>query len=251
MKTLDAIRSRSSVRAFDPRQVQPELIERIIEISLQAPSACNIQPYRLALATGETWDALRVQLVRSAQSEPNAHEIPWSIRYPERYSQRQREAGFGLYKTLGIGREDHESRQRQFLHNYRGFDAPAVLFLFSDRELGAYAALDLGIWMQTFMLAAHSHGLGSVAQTSLAAYPDLVRSCFDVPDYMLLACAISFGYPKQDAKVNGFSPRRVGVEQMMLQPQERLERDVRLDPTQGPRMRRKATTLVEKALCST
>ncbi|WP_286233218.1 nitroreductase family protein [Thalassotalea sediminis] len=41
----DLFKQRRSVRWFEPRKVAPELIEQAVEMALQAPSACNRQPF--------------------------------------------------------------------------------------------------------------------------------------------------------------------------------------------------------------
>jgi len=220
MNTEQAIRTRNSTRSFLDRQVDPGLLRYILELSMLAPSGCNIQPYRIALASGDHWKKISQELVRLADTTPLSHEISWSLDYPERYKKRQRETGFGLYRTLKIAREDREKRRKQFLKNFSAFGAPGVVFVFADREVGGYAILDLGIWMQTFMLAAHAKGLSTVPLTSLAAYPSTIRGHFNVPEYMALACAIAYGYADPDDDVNTYRPGRVPLEEIMLEARE-------------------------------
>ncbi|MFA6033081.1 MAG: nitroreductase [Myxococcota bacterium] len=226
MNVEQAIRTRNSARAFQQRDVDPAIIRRVLDLSMMAPSGCNIQPYRIAVASGGLWKEMSARLVELASAEPNRHELPWSLDYPDRYRGRQRETGFGLYRTLGITRDDRDRRKKQYFENFRGFGAPAAVFVFRDRDVGEYASLDLGIWMQTFMLAAHASGLSTVAQTSLVAYPEVVRRYFDVPEYMSLVCAVSFGYQDESAAVNSYRPSRAGVDEIMLERRENQERPV-------------------------
>jgi nitroreductase len=47
MEYTDLIRSRESIRNYDPdRPVPKEILEKIIDAGRLAPSACNIQPYK-------------------------------------------------------------------------------------------------------------------------------------------------------------------------------------------------------------
>ena len=223
MDTEKAIRTRHSARAFESRPVDPKLIEKVLELSLLAPSGCNIQPFQLAVATGDLLKKMTADLVDHAKHFEFANEIPWSLDYPQRYKARQRDAGFGLYSALGIARDDKKARRRQFLRNFEAFSAPGVVFVFTDKEVGEYATLDVGCWMQTFLLAAQVHGLSTVAQTSLAAYPQVVRKYFDVPDHLALVCAVAFGYADQNAKVNQYSPGRVSTAEMLLQKRKMVE----------------------------
>ena len=44
MNVMDAIRTRRSVRAYDPRPIPTEVMDRMKEALRLAPSACNYQP---------------------------------------------------------------------------------------------------------------------------------------------------------------------------------------------------------------
>jgi nitroreductase len=54
MEYFDLIRSRESVRSYDPaRQVPPEVLEKIIESGRLAPSAANRQPWKFLVISSE------------------------------------------------------------------------------------------------------------------------------------------------------------------------------------------------------
>jgi len=55
MDFLEIARTRQSCRAYDEtRSVEPEKLEAILEAARIAPSACNGQPYKITVCTGET-----------------------------------------------------------------------------------------------------------------------------------------------------------------------------------------------------
>lgn len=47
MEFLELARTRCSVRSFEKRPVEAEKVVRILEAGRAAPSACNLQPYRI------------------------------------------------------------------------------------------------------------------------------------------------------------------------------------------------------------
>ena len=49
----DAIISRKSVRSFTKKQVSNKIIKKILEISSQAPSGSNTQPWNVHILTGK------------------------------------------------------------------------------------------------------------------------------------------------------------------------------------------------------
>lgn len=53
MELTDAIRMRRSIRAFDGRDVDRAVIERLVEAATYAPSRYNVQPWHFHIATGD------------------------------------------------------------------------------------------------------------------------------------------------------------------------------------------------------
>jgi nitroreductase len=210
-----ALRSRSSVRAFQARPVPEEVLARVVEAALESPSWANTQPYKLALACGESCEALRRDLLRAAESDIPEGEHALLFDYPPEMQARRRAAGFGLYAALGIERHDRERREQQYRRNFAFFDAPAVAFLFAHEALGAYSVLDAGIFLQSLLLAARAEGLGTCAQAALASYPQVVRRHFEVPPGYRLLCGVSLGWPAE-ARENGFRPGRMTRDELLL-----------------------------------
>jgi nitroreductase len=216
MDLHQALRSRSSVRAFDPRPVPAAVLERVLTAALQSPSWANTQPYKLALASGEACEALRRDLLRAAEHEIPDGEHALLFAYPEELQARRRATGFGLYAAMGIERHERARREEQYRRNFAFFAAPAAAFLFAHEALGSYSVLDAGIFLQSLLLAATAEGLGTCAQASLASYPQVVRRHFAVPAGYRLLCGISLGFPAA-APENGFRPPRMPLDALLLE----------------------------------
>jgi nitroreductase len=52
METFDAIRARRNIRAFSPRPIAAEDLDRILEAGRRAPSSTNWQPWDFVAVTG-------------------------------------------------------------------------------------------------------------------------------------------------------------------------------------------------------
>ena len=59
MDTLDAIRSRRSIRRFERREVPGELLEQLVDAGRLAPTANNLQPWEFVVVTD---DAVRKRI---------------------------------------------------------------------------------------------------------------------------------------------------------------------------------------------
>ncbi len=138
-----------------------------------------------------------------------------NFKYPKDLQLSRRATGHGLYALLGIDRKDHAARNRQMRRNFEFFGAPVVLFFFVHEGLREFSVLDAGIAVQTLLLSAHAHGLGSCAQGALATWAGPVRKEFDVPEQYKLICGVSLGFaaPKP---VNQFNPGRGGPGTILL-----------------------------------
>ena len=205
----DALRSRRSVRGFLDKPVPEETLKAIFELAQLAPSNCNIQPWKVFVASGEVRDELRRRMVEKVTAgvpmepdfEPNAGKFSGV------YRQRQVDCAVELYNNMGIARDDKPGRMRAQLRNFELFDAPHVVFIGMEREFGPTVALDVGMYIQSLMLAMTAYGVGSCAQGSMRYFPNDVREIFGEPASTAILVGISFGYEDPDVAA---SRTRVG-----------------------------------------
>ncbi len=71
--------------------------------------------------------------------------------------------------------------------------------------------VDLGMFMQTFMLAAKAKGLDTCAQGAWNGYWSVTRRVLNVPDDEFIIAGISLGYADPDAPVNTLVSEREPV----------------------------------------
>jgi len=235
MKLMNALISRRSIRQFENTPVSKNKIDEVIKAALLSPSNANVQPYRLAVATGDLRDKLQEDLSskfiaanqikntkmpkklwRAAFSKdlPDGDFNP-NIKYPKELMKRKYECGYGLYDCLKIKRDAHLARDRQMQRNFEFFGAPVVVFVFCHGDLGVYSALDTGIFVQSLMLAATAQGLGTCPQAALAMWKSPIENTFIVEDGYKLICGISMGYPSKHP-VNSYQPQKRNMDEVLL-----------------------------------
>ena len=230
-----ALKNRRSIRDFADIPVDPGLLDLILTDALNAPSWGNIQPYRVAVAMGPLKDAIsadlmdlfnramafkaaspfgKLKMLLSGAPKPDG-DYNTSMTYTEELGARYRDTGLGLYRTIGIEKNDKAGRMLQMGKNFSFFGAPCVLFVFCADSLGPYGPLDTGAFIQSLALAAHERGLGTCMQAALATWAGPVRSRFEVPAGYNLICGISLGYAS-GAPVNAFAPVRRPLNELKL-----------------------------------
>ncbi|TXS49180.1 nitroreductase [Streptomyces sp. t39] len=199
---------RYTCRQFRPDPVPREVVGELLRLAQRTPSWCNTQPWHVHLTEGAATDRLRTRLMAHVRSSPASPDFPFPAQYTGAYRERRRECGRRLYDSLGIGKEDREARLRQLLRNFELFDAPHVAVVTTEADLGVYGAVDCGLYIGTFLLAAQSLGLAAAPQAALASYSDVLRDHFGVPPGRRVVAGIAFGYADHDHPVNSFRTSR-------------------------------------------
>jgi len=195
MGLIDAVYARHSVRGFLDKEVPEDVLNRIFEIAQQAPSNCNVQPWKAYIASGELKERLKKQMLENTTTGVKSNpDYEYRSDFENEHRVRQVECAIALYTKMGIGRGDKEGRMRAALRNFEYFDAPYIAFIGMDPKFGVPVALDVGMWAQTLMLTMVAFGLHSCPMGTMRNYPDLVREAFDIQDGTKILFGISFGY---------------------------------------------------------
>lgn len=213
MDVYEALSSRRSVRGYRPDPVPEAVLRRVLEACQRAPSWCNIQPWRVWITSGEATRRLTAALrAQAASGAPPAPDFPFPVDYPPPYDALRRRCGATLYGAMGVARDDRVAREAAWLRNYEAFAAPHVAIVGVDRRFGLYGALDVGCWLQSFLLAATAEGLAACAQASLASYPDVLRAHLPLPEEVGVLCGVALGLEDPAVPANGCVTERQPLE---------------------------------------
>lgn len=213
MNVIEAIQQRKSVRAFLNKEVKKSTINTILTAASHAPSGANIQPWQVAVVTGETKLKLQAQ-IESCFREGDKGKADYHY-YPEKwiepYKSRRVACGLQMYSTLKIERKEKQRQLDLWAANYRAFDAPVMLLFFMDASMQTGSFMDYGMFLQSIMLTAVEQGLATCPQASLADYPEIIKTTLDYPQDTILLCGMSLGYEDKKALVNTYRTPREDV----------------------------------------
>ena len=199
----ESILTRRSVRGFLDKPVPQEILEKVFQIAQHAPSNCNIQPWIALVASGAARDRIRARLIEGVTTGvPSTSDFDYPGKFEGDYRRRQVECAVALYEKMSIERDDSAGRARAMLRNFELFDAPHVAFIGMHKDFGATVAIDVGMFVQSLMLAMNAYGISSCAQGSMRYYPDLVREEFPGNEDTRILCGMSFGYEDEDVPAN-------------------------------------------------
>ena len=194
---LKAIKERKSIRAFKPDPVSKEKLLELVEIAQRAPSGTNTQPWHVYLCAGEVKAAITRDVLAMAESGQGASYEDFDY-YPsvwnDLHNSRRRAVGWSLYNLVGIEKGDREGSARQAMRNFLFFDAPVGVFVTIDSYLERGNWADVGMYIQTLMLAAKGLGLDTCPQAAWVPYQEPVIRHLGIPDNESLVSGMSLGW---------------------------------------------------------
>lgn len=210
----DVLRARKSVRAFKPDPVPLSLIREILELAARAPSGTNIQPWKVHVVSGDVRQRLEAEVLAHRETNPPdaIAEFPRTSKRKEPYTSRMRKLGKDMYSLIGIPKGDQAANWAQWGRNYKFFDAPVGLIFTIDKDLDAMSFLDIGMFIQSLMLAAKARGLDTCAQGAWNNYWSATRRVLNVPDDEYIICGVSLGYEDKASPVNTLVSEREPLE---------------------------------------
>jgi nitroreductase len=185
----------------------------MLTLAQRSPSWCNTQPWGVIVTTGQGTERFRAALAAHARSATfGSHpDFPMPDGYHGVYRDRRRESGWQLYDAVGVARGDRAASARQAFKNFELFGAPHAAIITTDARHHVYGAVDAGLYVAAFLLAAQSLGLGAIPQAAIARCSPFIREFFGIPADRQVLLAISFGYPDCNHPANSFRTNRATI----------------------------------------
>lgn len=215
MDVREAVQSRYSCRAFLPTPVPEKTVREIVELAARAPSAGNMQPWRIYALAGEPLEKLKAQLAPRMNELPKGEGTDYTI-YPEPlgepYHARRFEVGELLYRAVNIPRADKPARYRQFARNWQFFGAPVGLFFTREKAHGPAQWADIGGMLQTVALLAKDYGLDTCPQQAWVSFHRTVRGFLQIPDNLMIYSGMALGHADPAAPINRWRSPRVPLD---------------------------------------
>ena len=189
---LELMRSRRSVRRFKPEAPGRELIGKLLEAAVAAPSASNKQPWRFLVLTDRALIERLAQAVRRSVDSVAGHVEPsfeTAFRAYGDYFTRFEGAPVvivPLYRSLTV------------LSNMLDAGLPARTRADIELMEGNSGLIGTALAMQNLLLMAHSLGLGASGMTGPLVALEALRAILEVPESWQIAALIPVGFPAEE-----------------------------------------------------
>ncbi len=220
MDIIEAITTRKSIRKFKSDPVSKEVIGKIFEAAVRAPSSENTQPWEFVVLAGDVLDNIKqasVEKIRDLEMPPQEMERLLVVRPKGSvFRERQVEIAKQLFKLMGIPREDKQKRAEWLERGFRYFDAPTAIIITADQSLPVSGTFfDIGCLTQTLCLAALEYGLCTCIANQGITYSDVIRKFAGIPMSKQLIVSIAIGYPDMEFPANNVKSIREPIEKIV------------------------------------
>ena len=168
---FEAMHSQRAIRKYRPDPVPDDLIRKVLDAAIRAPSATNTQQWRFVVVREP---ARRAKLCE--------------------YYRRAWDDSYGNAKTRAeLDQKDQRVIRAAARFAHDGVKDVPVFILVCSVPKGAYTSVLPAA--QNLMLAARGLGLGTIITTLLRLYERDVRELVGAPDNAELVVSIPLGYP--------------------------------------------------------
>jgi nitroreductase len=216
LDVIEAIKSRKSIRGFKKDPVPREVIHKILEVAVRAPSGVNTQPWEFVVAGAEVLDRIREENTALVNQGVLPTNMVSATSYEGVYRQRQINLAVEIFKLMGIAREDKEARHQWLLQGFRFFNSPCEIVIYTDKKINQYEdMMGVGAICQTICLAALEYGLGTCIADQGILYDQVWRKYAGIPDSKWLVAGITIGYPDPDYPANKLVSAREPVDNLV------------------------------------
>jgi nitroreductase len=187
MELLSAVRERRAVREYLDRPVDRSIVSKLIDISVLAPSAMNLQPWVFAVLLGR-------ENVNACGKQAKS----WLVANFPQTSFSQTSEGVSLRQML-------DDRSYVLFHH-----APALVIVLA-KSSDSQSAEDCCLAAEILMLAAREEGLGTCWIGLARPWLDLAATKRELalPEQYRVVAPIVLGYPKAWPESHGRNPAEI------------------------------------------
>jgi nitroreductase len=223
MDLLAAIKSRRSIRAFKPEPVSEDILSKLLEIAVRAPSSVNSQPWEFFVVRGTMLrDLKEANLKEYRLGKKPAPELPvgetrgGAPALEGVFKERSVKLAKQIFGILGISKGDKKGLVEYMEGMLQFYDAPAVIIIVNDKRLvGSWPVLDTGFMAENIALAAQEYGLGTCIMRAIVDYPETLRRVVNIPESKRIIVGVAIGYPDWDHPINQLKTDREKIENMV------------------------------------
>ena len=183
-QVMEVLLKRKSVRAYEEREIPPQIRAEILKATLRAPTAGNLMLYSILDITDQT---IKDKLAITCDNQPFIARAPMVWVFLADYQR-----WYDYFLASGV--------EELCAHRNLTMQKPEEGDLF-------LACCDALIAAQNAVIAAESFGIGSCYIGDIMEQYETHKELLCLPQYVFPICMLVFGYPTQQQKDQGYTHR--------------------------------------------
>ena len=202
---------RRSTRAFRSDPVPKNILEELLTLAGLAPSAINLQPWEVVVVTGEELERLRARIMKAYKQRKVSCGPGTKTVLPDIFKKRQ----VGLFQGMDAVAQKAGINLPAFIEegSLTFYGAPAALIWCLDEVFPMHRALDLGIALGYFFLAAEEKGLATCPLGLITAYQEEIKDQLNIREEKEVLLGVALGFREEGAVINAFKSVRIPLSQ--------------------------------------
>jgi nitroreductase len=181
---IDVLMQRKSMRAYEQKEIDPQVKAELLSATLRAPTAGNMMLYSIVDVTDQK---IKDKLAVTCDDQPFIARAPMVWLFLADYQR-----WFDYFIASGV---EGYCREKQV--EMRKPEEGDLFLACSDALIAA----------QNAVIAAESYGLGSCYIGDIMEQYETHKELFNLPQYVFPICMVVFGYPTQQQKDRPYTPR--------------------------------------------
>jgi nitroreductase len=212
MDVIGAIHKRKSVRAFKAQPVSRDVLEKILEAAVAAPSKGNSQIWEFVVVTGRKLkemkemlhELLKTDFIPSMNLSDEESSNP-ALKKAQKKSDQNREEIMRILKPMEL---DFDTFMLEGTFTF--FDAPVAILVFIENIFmkNLPHLLSAGASVQNVLLSAQTFGLGTCWIGGIWRYTPRIRKLLGIQETKMLVSSVAIGYPDAASPINEYKSSR-------------------------------------------
>jgi nitroreductase len=213
MDALEAIRARRSARAFKPVPVTKERVEEILKLTVNAPSANNLQPWEFVVVMDEERERLSRKLLKAYKEK----QISCGSGATKPLPEATRKRGIQTLEAMKGYVEKTGSDVNVFVNegSCQFYGAPTAIIICIDDCFSARQFVDVGTAVGYLALAAEASGLATCPIGLITDYADEIKELLNIPENKRVVIGIALGYADQENPMAQFKSSRADIKELV------------------------------------
>jgi len=213
MNILEVIKDRRSSRAFKPDSISRKMISEILELTINAPSANNLQPWEFTVVMDKEKERLSRTLIKAYHDKRLScgsgavKPLPQVIR---QRGIRTQESLKACAVRMGVSFDNFVNEGSC---NFYG--APVAIIICLDDSFSSRQMIDVGTAVGYMVLTAHDFGLATCPIGLIADYADEIKDLLNIPENKKIVIGVALGYPDRENPMSQFRSSRTDVTELV------------------------------------